>query len=94
MGLGLKILVPTLPAIQQVLRPSSSRAHQYAFQVWFAHGTALRLQSKQRWEQRAGLRANFRQSSHKQALLELFTKHYVQVIRICNLGHLREVSQH
>lgn len=94
MGLGLKIPVPTLCTIQQVLRPSSSRAHQHNFQIWFAHGTALRLQSEQRWEHLAGLRANFRQSSHNQALLELFTKHYVQVIRFCNLGHLREVSQH
>lgn len=36
------------------------------------------------------------QASHKQALLELVTKHDVQegLIRICNLGHLREVSQH
>lgn len=35
-------------------------------------------------------------SSHKHTRLELVTKHDVQegLIRICNLGHLREVSQH
>lgn len=56
----------------------------------------LRFQSKQRWEHCAGLWANFRQSTHKKALLELVTKHNVQesLIRIHNLGHLREVSQH
>lgn len=90
------MLVLVLPGIQPVLRPSSSRAHQYIFQVWLAHGTMLRLQSKQRWEHCAGLRANLRQSTHKQALLEFVTKHDVQegLIRICNLGRLREVSQH
>lgn len=87
--------VPTLPGIQPVLRPSSSRAHRYIFQVWFAHGTTLRLQSKQRWEHLCWGQTCMK-SSHKHARLELVTKHDVQegLIRICNLGHLREVSQH
>lgn len=81
--------VPTLPSTQPALRPSSSRAHQYVSQVLFAYGTTLSLQSKQRWEHHAG------QSNHSQALLEPVTKHDVQegLGRICNLRHLREVSQ-
>ena len=95
MGLGLKMLVPTLPGTQPALRPSSIRAHQYGSQVLVAHGTTLRLQSKQRWEHHAGLKASFMQSNHEQAFLEPVTKHDVQegLGRICNLRHLREVSQ-
>lgn len=89
------MLVPTLLGTQPALRPSSSRAHRYGSQVFFAPGTTLKLQSKQRWEHHAGLRTSFTQSNPEQAYLEPVTKHDVQegLGRICHLRHLREASQ-
>lgn len=75
-----------LRSTQPALRPSSSGAHQYISHVLFAHGTTLRLQSKQRWEHCTLLRGSFTQSNHEQALLESVTKCDVQegLGRICD----------